>query len=101
MIPQNIFREYDIRGTVGEELTGVVVAAIARGVATYLVGRGRKTAPLGRDNRPSSEPFAAILSDVFGGAGLDVVDLGLAPTSKRRNQLSMINTNYRARDMRK
>ena len=80
MIPQNIFREYDIRGTVGEELTDVVVAAIARGVATYLVGRGKKTALLGRDNRPSSEPFAAILSDVFAGAGLDVVDLGLAPT---------------------
>ena len=100
MIPQNIFREYDIRGTVGEELTDDV-AAIARGVATYLVGRGKKPALLGRDNRPSSEPFAAILSDVFGGAGLDVVDLGLAPTSKRRNQPSIINTNYRARDMRK
>ncbi len=80
MIPQNIFREYDIRGTVGEELTDDVVAAIARGVATYLVARGKKTALLGRDNRPSSEPFAAILSDIFGGAGLAVVDLGLAPT---------------------
>jgi phosphomannomutase/phosphoglucomutase len=80
LIPQNIFREYDIRGTVGEELTDDVVAAIGRGVATYLVSRGKKAALLSRDNRPSSEPFAAILSDAFVGAGLRVVDLGLAPT---------------------
>lgn len=80
MIPQNIFREYDIRGTVGEELSDDVVAAIGRGVATYLVGRGKKVALLCRDNRPSSEPFAAILSEAFVAAGLAVVDLGMAPT---------------------
>jgi phosphomannomutase/phosphoglucomutase len=80
LIPQNIFREYDIRGTVGDELSDDVVAAIGRGVATYLVGHGKKVALLCRDNRPSSEPFAAILSDAFVGAGLAVVDLGLAPT---------------------
>jgi phosphomannomutase/phosphoglucomutase len=80
VIPQNIFREYDIRGVVGVELTDDVVAAIARGLAAYLVGRGKTVAVLGRDNRPSSAPFAALLADAFVGAGLRVVDLGLAPT---------------------
>lgn len=80
MIPQNIFREYDIRGTVNVELTDDVVATIGRAIGTYLVREGKKTALLCRDNRPSSEGFAGIISDSLQGAGVDVVDLGLAPT---------------------
>ena len=80
LIPQNIFREYDIRGTVGEELTDDVVAAIGRGVATYLVQHNKRTALVCRDNRPSSEHFAALVSDALLAAGIDVVDLGMAPT---------------------
>ncbi len=80
MIPQNIFREYDIRGTVGDELTDDVVAAVGRGVGTYLVQRRKKTAFVCRDNRPSSEHFATLVSDALLAAGVDVVDLGTAPT---------------------
>jgi phosphomannomutase/phosphoglucomutase len=80
LIPQNIFREYDIRGMVDEELTPEVVTAIGKGVATYFRGHGKEVALLCRDNRPSSEPFAERLAAEFQAAGLDVVDLGLAPT---------------------
>ena len=80
VIPRNIFREYDIRGTVGDELTDDVVAAIGRGVGTYLVRHGKKTALVCRDNRPSSERFATLASDALRAAGVDVVDLGMAPT---------------------
>jgi len=80
VLPKNIFREYDIRGTVGEELTDEVVAAIGRGVGTYLIRRGKKTALLCRDNRPSSEKFAGLVSEQLQATGVNVVDLGLAPT---------------------
>lgn len=80
MLPENIFREYDIRGMVGEELSEEVVFALGRGIGTYLVEHGKKQALLCRDNRPSSEDFAAILRDGLLGCGLDVTDLGLAPT---------------------
>jgi phosphomannomutase/phosphoglucomutase len=80
LLPENIFREYDVRGTVGTELTEEVVFALGRGVGTYLARRGKKRALLCRDNRPSSEDFAAILRDGLLGSGLDVIDLGLAPT---------------------
>ncbi len=80
MIPQNIFREYDIRGTVGAELTDDVVGTIGRAIGTYLAREGKTTALLCRDNRPSSEGFAGIVSDSLLAAGIDVLDLGLAPT---------------------
>jgi len=80
LIPKNIFREYDVRGTVGEELTEEVVAALGRAVGTYLNRRGKKTALVARDNRPSSEPYAALIAEGLRGCGVDVVDLGLAPT---------------------
>jgi phosphomannomutase/phosphoglucomutase len=80
VIPQNIFREYDIRGTVGDELTDDVVVAIGRAVGTYFVRRDKKTALVCRDNRSSSERFAALVSDALRGAGVDVEDLGMAPT---------------------
>ncbi len=80
MIPLNIFREYDIRGTVGDELTDDVVVAIGRAVGTYFARRGKKTSLLCRDNRSSSERFARSVSDALRASGVDVVDLGMAPT---------------------
>jgi phosphomannomutase/phosphoglucomutase len=80
LIPRNVFREYDIRGTVGDELSDDAVAAIGRGIGTYLARRGKKTALICRDNRASSEGFAALVSGACRASGVDVVDLGLAPT---------------------
>ncbi len=80
MIPTNIFREYDVRGTVGTELTEEVVSTLGRAVGTYLINHGKKTAVLGRDNRPSSEPFAALIRDGLLASGVDVLDLGLTST---------------------
>jgi len=80
MVTANIFREYDVRGEVGTDLVEDVVFALGRAVGTYLVRRGKTVALLGRDNRPSSEDFAAIVRDALLASGVDVVDLGLAPT---------------------
>jgi len=37
----NIFREYDIRGLVDQDLTDETVWLIGRGLATYLSSRGK------------------------------------------------------------
>ena len=54
-----IFREYDIRGIVGQDLNDEVVEILGRAIGTYFRGRGKKETVLGRDCRLSSPAFAA------------------------------------------
>jgi phosphomannomutase/phosphoglucomutase len=75
-----IFREYDIRGDVEEDLTDSVVRDIGRAFAAYMSERGRKKASLGRDCRLSSEHFRNLVAEGMVEGGLDVIDLGLVPT---------------------
>ncbi len=42
---REIFREYDIRGNVEQELTDEVVSNIGRALATYMVERGKEPPP--------------------------------------------------------
>jgi len=77
---RNIFREYDVRGVVGEDLTDESVRLTARGTAAYFRTRGKKTAIICRDNRLSSGGFRDIFASELTGAGIDVLDVGLAPT---------------------
>ncbi len=77
---REIFREYDIRGTVGEDLTDEVVANIGRSVAAYMKEHGKRAATIGRDCRLSSERFRGLLVDAMVKDGLDVTDLGTIPT---------------------
>ena len=49
-----ILREYDIRGTVGEDLTAADATAIGRAFATWLAAKGGKTVHVGRDGRSHS-----------------------------------------------
>lgn len=49
-----LFREYDLRGIVGSELTEDLAERVGRAYATYGVKRGVKTISLGRDGRLSS-----------------------------------------------
>jgi phosphomannomutase/phosphoglucomutase len=79
-ISKNIFREYDVRGTVGENLTDESVGLIARGTAAYFRANGKSKAVVCRDNRLSSEGFRDIFIKELTGAGVDVLDIGLAPT---------------------
>jgi len=79
MNPQ-IFREYDIRGIVGEDLTPEVVTQLGRGIGSYLLRRGAKTIALGRDGRVSSSDIRDRLSEGLLAAGMNLVDIGLCPT---------------------
>lgn len=80
MLPEHIFRAYDIRGIVEEDLTEEVVHRIGLGYGTMLRGEGRRTVAVGYDVRASSAPFARAVSDGLRDAGMDVVNVGEVPT---------------------
>lgn len=81
-IPAAIFREYDIRGTVGDQLTVDVARAIGQALAT--VGWERLGHPprlaVGRDNRPSGAEYAGGVLTGIAAAGGVAVDVGELPT---------------------
>ncbi len=77
----SIFRQYDVRGIVGRDLTPDVATAIGRGFAALLTERGIEGAVVvGRDNRPSGDALRDALVHGLTAAGRDVVDIGVVPT---------------------
>jgi phosphomannomutase/phosphoglucomutase len=82
-LPSQIFREYDIRGVWGKDLTEEIVAAIGRAYSVYLKEKTGKENPkitIGRDVRLSSPPMFAALSGAILKSGIDVIDIGMVPT---------------------
>jgi phosphomannomutase/phosphoglucomutase len=81
-IPRSIFRQYDIRGLVGDELTPAFADALGRAFAWRARERLGRPAVLavGRDNRPSGRDLAAALRAGLAAAGATVVDVGELPT---------------------
>ena len=53
-INPQIFREYDIRGIVGKDLTPDSVTSIGKAIGTYIKRGGGKKMVIGRDVRTSS-----------------------------------------------
>ncbi len=81
--PAEIFREYDIRGLVGEQLTPELAFELGRAVGTYLRRggvAGEPTVVLGRDHRPSGVELSARLAAGLAATGCRVVDIGVTPT---------------------
>jgi phosphomannomutase len=76
----NIFREYDIRGIVGEHLTDETVTTLGSAMATFFVQNGAGRIAIGYDARKSSPRFCDLLIDRFNRAGLDVLLIGMVPT---------------------
>ena len=75
------FREYDIRGIAGKDLTEEVARLVAGAYATFLAEKGVKGAlAVGRDNRPSGEKLHAALVSGLLASGIDVIDIGVVPT---------------------
>lgn len=75
-----VFREYDIRGVVGTDLTDVFVEGLSRAVGVYWRDRGVKRVSLGMDARLSSPGFKEILRKGICASGIEVIDLGMVPT---------------------
>ena len=79
----HIFRQYDIRGIVGEDLDASVTEAVGRAFASHVraeTGGERPRIAVGHDNRASSPGLAGGLIAGLRSAGADVVDVGMVPT---------------------
>lgn len=80
-IPAGIFRQYDIRGIVGDDLTEEAAEAIGRAYALYLADRHiAGSVAVGRDNRPSGSGLCDALVRGLTSSGVDVIDIGVVPT---------------------
>jgi phosphomannomutase/phosphoglucomutase len=77
---REIFREYDIRGIAGTDLTADSVELLGLGIGTLMRREGKSQITLGRDCRPSSDPFRDALAAGLTAAGISVIDLGIVPT---------------------
>ncbi len=75
-----ILREYDVRGTVGKDLTEADARALGRAFATWLAKKGGKTVHVGRDGRKSSPVLEPALVEGLTAGGMDVVRVGEGPT---------------------
>ncbi|MBD0305015.1 MAG: phosphomannomutase/phosphoglucomutase [Nitrospiraceae bacterium] len=75
-----LFREYDIRGIVGSELTEPVTEQIGRAFATVAQEKELRTVSVGRDGRWSSPALRDALVHGLTTGGLNVVDIGICPT---------------------
>ena len=76
----NIFREYDIRGIVGPQLTDEVVATLGRALGTFFVRNGAHRIALGYDARESSPVYCDLLTRSLNETGCDAVLIGMVPT---------------------
>ena len=79
-INKDIFRQYDIRGIVGQDLTPETVELLGKGIGTYFRQRDRREVALGRDGRLSSPQFAKSFTKGLLSTGCNVFDLGIVPT---------------------
>ncbi|HIE65847.1 MAG: phosphomannomutase/phosphoglucomutase [Nitrospira sp.] len=76
----SLFREYDIRGVYGKELTEGMAEAIGKSFGTLMRRDGRKKIALGYDIRLSSPSLRSALLSGLLSTGLHVVDIGKCPT---------------------
>lgn len=75
-----IFREYDIRGVAGEEITEQDAMSIGRAYGTLLANQGKKKVSVGCDCRTTSPAFSKAFIKGVLATGCDVVDIGTCPT---------------------
>lgn len=69
-----------MRGHVGTDLTPELVARHAAALGSWVRSRGGRAVVIGRDARTSGEMFAMAATAGFASVGLDVIDVGVAPT---------------------
>ncbi len=75
-----IFKAYDVRGTVPDQLDADGARAIGGAFARFVASVGSTSVVVGRDMRPSGEEFVEAFSDGAMMHGVDVVDMGLCAT---------------------
>jgi phosphomannomutase/phosphoglucomutase len=79
-IKPHIFREYDIRARVGQDLDEAGVYRVGRALGVYFTRQGRRRLALGRDCRETSPAWRAVLAQALMDSGLELLDVGVVPT---------------------
>ena len=79
-VPAGIFRAYDIRGLVNEDLSPEVVRLVGRALGTLVRRDAGNTVVMGRDGRLTSPEYAAAFASGVNASGCNVLDAGLIPT---------------------
>jgi phosphomannomutase/phosphoglucomutase len=80
-VSRAIFREYDVRGVVGVDLTAGAMETMGRAFGTYVQRRtGRRRVAIGYDARVTSQSFHEATTKGLIASGCEVIDLGQVPT---------------------
>lgn len=90
---KNIFREYDIRGVYGEELSDELAYHIGRAFGTNLRRKNINKTVVAYDNRLSSEALERNLVKGLKDTGVNVIRIGLATTPMCYFAANFLNTN--------
>ena len=77
MIDKSIFREYDIRGIVPDQINDLSVKAIANAIATKCSHEQVDEVALGRDGRLSGDNLLKSLSKELQSLGINVLNIGI------------------------
>ena len=77
MIDESIFREYDIRGIVPNQINNLSVKAIAKAVAIKCQNEIVDEVALGRDGRLSGDNLLRSLSSELQSLGINVLNIGI------------------------
>jgi phosphomannomutase / phosphoglucomutase len=92
MLNPEIFRQYDIRGIAGKDMTDEDVVLIGKGIGTYLAQQGQQFVAVGRDCRLTSDDYAERLIQGLTATGCRVVDIGVCPTPVSYFAIRHLNT---------
>ena len=80
LLPLNIFRAYDVRGRVDDELTEQNTRLIGQAFANRATEAGHAVVLVAGDVRCSTETLRTALHQGLNDGGVDVIDIGTVPT---------------------
>lgn len=93
-VPKSIFRQYDVRGLVDEQLTPEFARALGRAFASVAHDRLDRAPVIavGRDNRPSGDALSRGVRKGITESGGTAIDLGMLPTPALYFGVSALST---------
>ncbi len=82
MVNEAIFREYDVRGIAGKDLSRDVAVSLGKAFGSFIrmMNPHAQWMTVGRDVRMSSETLSSGLQEGLIATGMNVYDLGVCPT---------------------
>jgi len=76
VLPNLVFRDYDIRGLVENEITDEFALRLGKTLGSLVLRRGNNAIYIGRDGRNSSPHLSTIVCEGLLSTGCNVIDLG-------------------------